>query len=317
MLSATLRQTQRNSPRIADHGSSRAFRFVPSVQAAPSPRVHLAGWKDTCFPHSRQTPIPTRVPIPKFASACGTLSCELRNQRDTSNSMILVPLFEPEVRNRTRGKGVRTSGAGHSCPDSEVRKRLQLLEPRPPAVLANAGSEAPPDSAGRDDRRRGRRSGQEPADEEIASIATSGPPPRVSRTCEGVASDSAIERRRAGETRPSSLCPLGFISRGETRFGPGAPPPADCAVQRWRSAGTSRAPLARALRCLRTTMRRDKAVMSSVLNLWNESRTNRARIADSAAVGIRSRPHLVAPPAHATRSCKPCKAVARRNVPTG
>src|SRR5262249_52311285 len=25
------------------------------------------------------------VPIPKFASPCGTLSCELRNQRDTSN----------------------------------------------------------------------------------------------------------------------------------------------------------------------------------------------------------------------------------------
>src|SRR3989440_11702646 len=27
----------------------------------------------------------TSVPIPKFASLCGTLECELRNQRNTSN----------------------------------------------------------------------------------------------------------------------------------------------------------------------------------------------------------------------------------------
>src|SRR5262245_50051845 len=40
------------------------------------------------------------VPIPKFARTCGTLACELRNQRDTSNSMIQCP-FEPEVRNRS------------------------------------------------------------------------------------------------------------------------------------------------------------------------------------------------------------------------
>jgi hypothetical protein len=31
------------------------------------------------------------VPIPKFAQACGLLGCELRNQRDISKSMILVP----------------------------------------------------------------------------------------------------------------------------------------------------------------------------------------------------------------------------------
>ena len=30
------------------------------------------------------------VPIPKFASLCSTFVCELRNQRDTSNLMILV-----------------------------------------------------------------------------------------------------------------------------------------------------------------------------------------------------------------------------------
>src|SRR5713226_1148799 len=36
------------------------------------------------------------VPIPKFAYTPGTLSCELRNQRDTSKSMILVPLLNPK-----------------------------------------------------------------------------------------------------------------------------------------------------------------------------------------------------------------------------
>jgi len=36
------------------------------------------------------------VPIPKFACASGTLGCELRNQRDTTNVMILVPLLNPK-----------------------------------------------------------------------------------------------------------------------------------------------------------------------------------------------------------------------------
>ena len=40
--------------------------------------------------------VPARVPIPKFAKTCGTLSCELRNQRDTSNFMALVPLLNPK-----------------------------------------------------------------------------------------------------------------------------------------------------------------------------------------------------------------------------
>src|SRR6516165_7936842 len=39
------------------------------------------------------------VPIPKFARARGSLGCELRNQRDTSNVMILVPLLNPKFAN--------------------------------------------------------------------------------------------------------------------------------------------------------------------------------------------------------------------------
>src|SRR5439155_13456516 len=34
------------------------------------------------------------VPIPKFASLCGTLLCELRNPRDTSKSMTLVRFLD-------------------------------------------------------------------------------------------------------------------------------------------------------------------------------------------------------------------------------
>ena len=38
-------------------------------------------------------PNETSAPIPKFASYRGEFDCELRNQRSTSNSMILVRLL--------------------------------------------------------------------------------------------------------------------------------------------------------------------------------------------------------------------------------
>src|SRR5713226_5809066 len=41
-------------------------------------------WSGTC----------SSVPIPKFASLCGTLACELRNPRDTSKCMILVRFLD-------------------------------------------------------------------------------------------------------------------------------------------------------------------------------------------------------------------------------
>ena len=51
------------------------------------------------------------VPIPKFAHACGTLECELRNHRDTSNAMILVPLLNQKFANGLVARRVRTSAA--------------------------------------------------------------------------------------------------------------------------------------------------------------------------------------------------------------
>lgn len=48
---------------------------------------------------------------------------------------------------------------------------------------------------------------------------------------------------------------------------------------------------------------RGKLCGRPVLKLWNESRTNRARIADSTVVRIRSRPHVVACGSPTTKSC--------------
>src|SRR6516225_9376574 len=55
------------------------------------------------------------VPIPKFANPCSARWCELRNQRDTSNSMILVPLLNPKFATIRAARCVRTSGSRHSC----------------------------------------------------------------------------------------------------------------------------------------------------------------------------------------------------------
>src|SRR6266849_9565219 len=62
------------------------------------------GWVGTGSPNRALRPAQrydrkTGVPIPKFASARSTISCELRNQRDTSKLYDSSAPFEPEVRN--------------------------------------------------------------------------------------------------------------------------------------------------------------------------------------------------------------------------
>jgi hypothetical protein len=49
---------------------------------------------DPCAPFAAEHASGTSVPIPKFASLCGTLVCELRNPRDTSKSMTLVRFLD-------------------------------------------------------------------------------------------------------------------------------------------------------------------------------------------------------------------------------
>ena len=67
-------------------------------------------------------------PIPKFASLCGTLVCELRNPRTTGDSMILMPPFEPEVRDRICCTMCANFGFGalERCRENQ-RNRNQLV----------------------------------------------------------------------------------------------------------------------------------------------------------------------------------------------
>src|SRR5215470_9351655 len=80
------------------------------------------------------------VPIPKFASACGSLSCELRNQRDTSNSMVLVPLLNPKfaigLAARSCELQVRGTSRGLDTDDLKlaIRQVEALVEYRPTAA---------------------------------------------------------------------------------------------------------------------------------------------------------------------------------------
>src|SRR5712691_7815844 len=53
------------------------------------------------------------VPVPTFVSICSTHFYERRNQRDTSNSLILVPLLNPPFAIAFAARCARTSGSGH------------------------------------------------------------------------------------------------------------------------------------------------------------------------------------------------------------
>jgi hypothetical protein len=60
----------------------------------------------------------------------------------------------------------------------------------------------------------------------------------------------------------------------------------------------------------------ESPVGSPVFKLWNESRTNRARIADSIHVGFRSRPHIVADRSPTTKSCNRTDTIAGTRAST-
>src|SRR5262245_47394352 len=66
-------------------------------------------------------------PIPKFVTTCSTLKYELRNLRTTSNSMILVPLFEPEVRDRTCRSLCANFGFGALAPEGKNPDRVRFV----------------------------------------------------------------------------------------------------------------------------------------------------------------------------------------------
>src|SRR5262249_47131323 len=66
--------------------------------------------------------------VPRFRSSCyiaATLLHELRKQRGTSKSMVLVPLFDLKFLYAFAAGGVGTSNRRHQCPASAVRASLQ------------------------------------------------------------------------------------------------------------------------------------------------------------------------------------------------
>ena len=65
-------------------------------------------------------PTLTSVPIPKFAHPRGPLRCELRNQRDTSNFMILVRHLDLKFLNEFAAIIIGTSNPPHYMMSSFV-----------------------------------------------------------------------------------------------------------------------------------------------------------------------------------------------------
>src|SRR5207249_1877880 len=68
--------------------------------------AHCALW-------NQSRSVPASAPLPKFAQLCGTLVCELRKQRGTSNLMILVPLFDLRSLTESAANVIGTSNRRH------------------------------------------------------------------------------------------------------------------------------------------------------------------------------------------------------------
>jgi hypothetical protein len=80
----------------------------------------------------------TSVPIPKFAQHCGSLSCELRNQRDTSEFKTCSCGFGFEVPLRTSEHAGGTSNPPHDVPVGRVPEAARERVASPPAGTALA-----------------------------------------------------------------------------------------------------------------------------------------------------------------------------------
>src|SRR5262249_56815353 len=89
---------QEESPLAEPHSSTSAGELHAHRQSICSLGARIGIVRGFCPPCVRQKPQKFVFPIwatsaliPKFASPCGTLSCELRNHRSTSHYMLLVP----------------------------------------------------------------------------------------------------------------------------------------------------------------------------------------------------------------------------------
>ena len=113
-LGAAARMTPRPraSRRERDDGAHRwktrsASVPFPTFVSFAAPAFTNVGNKGTLASHDPS------VPIPKFAHPRGPLRCELRNQRDTSNFMILVRHLDLKFLNELRAIMIGTSNPPH------------------------------------------------------------------------------------------------------------------------------------------------------------------------------------------------------------
>src|SRR5262249_4074746 len=84
------------------------------------------------------------APLPKFVIHRGRLGHELRKQRGTSKSMILVPLFDLKFLNERAASGVGTSNR-RRCAASCVENRCPRSESRSRSVASTPVAPGPPE----------------------------------------------------------------------------------------------------------------------------------------------------------------------------
>jgi hypothetical protein len=118
-------------------------------------------------------------------------------------------------------------------------------------------------------------------------------------------------RAKPGAALPPTGWPVGFRPRRGGLERAGAP-----SLHRRHFPGTAEGCPSRRHSFGRPAMTGEGPVGSPVLKLWNESRTNRARIADSIHVGFRSRPHIVAGRSPTTKSCNRTDTIAATRAST-
>src|SRR5204862_3637126 len=107
--------TFENQRALALYDSSAAFRFeIPEADSRHTVQEFQIGGTSARFS--------------KFVIQRGTLECELRKPKGTSNSMILAPLFDLKFLRRTRGTRCRNfkSAALGGCRQPRARLRCDL-----------------------------------------------------------------------------------------------------------------------------------------------------------------------------------------------
>src|SRR3954447_23859355 len=100
-------------------------------------RSPISSWRRA--PSERSETMDASVPIPKFASLCGTLVCELRNRRTLAKSLNLVWLWFRSPHEGLAERMMRTSEPPHWRGVGAFGRR-QRLKARGPAEDISHGA---------------------------------------------------------------------------------------------------------------------------------------------------------------------------------